>query len=107
MFIEMPTFDAFYRDVYQDLGRFIKIWGFIRIWGGLGYGEVLSRLLSGYGEDLSQRLSGYGEVGSLQSLACLAIENLVRKSLDQVDIIIMLMMPMMIMMLMLPMMMNH
>ena len=50
MFIEMPTFDAFYRDVYQDLGRFIKIWGFIRIWGGLGYGEVLSRLLSGYGE---------------------------------------------------------
>ena len=72
-----------------------------------GYGEVLSRLLSGYGEDLSQRLSGYGEVGSLQSLACLAIENLVRKSLDQVDIFMMLMMPMMIMMLMLPMMMNH
>ena len=30
------------------------------------------------------KLSGYGEVGSLQSLACLAIENLVRKSLDQV-----------------------
>ena len=29
-------------------------------------------------------LSGYGEVGTLQSLACLAIENLVRKSLDQV-----------------------
>ena len=29
-------------------------------------------------------LSGHGEVGTLQSLACLAIENLVRKSLDQV-----------------------
>ena len=33
---------------------------------------------------LKPKLSGYGEVGSLQSLACLAIENLVRKSLDQV-----------------------
>ena len=33
---------------------------------------------------LKPQLSGYGEVGSLQSLACLAIENLVRKSLDQV-----------------------
>ena len=33
---------------------------------------------------LTPKLSGYGEVGSLQSLACLAIENLVRKSLDQV-----------------------
>ena len=31
-------------------------------------------------------LSGYGEVGTLQSLACLAIENLVRKSLDQVGL---------------------
>ena len=31
-------------------------------------------------------LSGYGEVGTLQSLACLAIENLVRKSLDQVSL---------------------
>jgi len=31
-----------------------------------------------------RRFTRYGEVGSLQSLACLAIENLVRKSLDQV-----------------------
>ena len=31
-------------------------------------------------------LSGHGEVGTLQSLACLAIENLVRKSLDQVGL---------------------
>ena len=31
-------------------------------------------------------LSGHGEVGTLQSLACLAIENLVRKSLDQVSL---------------------
>ena len=35
--------------------------------------------------------TGYGEVGSLQSLACLAIENLVRKSLDQVTNIIIIM----------------
>ena len=81
------------------------IWMFGRIWKDQGicfFIPLSGHNWQGFRDDVWQdihndcwryiqkKLAGYGEVGSLQSLACLAIENLVRKSLDQVAIMILI-----------------